>query len=258
MRINLKEAVLISILISLLALSILNVAKMISLIASPYSGDITDGVIYAMRLTYLYKSFNTFPFMITYYPPLSYLIQAVARNALGFVKLPFFSTRLISFIALILDAIMIYAVAKKAFGYKPLYTAIAPLLFLSSSIINVTSNPVPFELLFDLIAMYFVLKGERNDIIIGGISIAIAVLFKQTAVIMFAAILLYLIINKKFRKALLFLAVFLIILVPTILVINALTQGRFFFSVFIIPLLTPTYTGQLILWILASLSASLS
>lgn len=233
---------LVAILIVLTAATILNIIFMLKAISWPYNLDYAEGGISITKIGYLYKSLNSYPYLLTYYTPLFYILIDILK---AFIKSgsPYFYSRSASFFATMLTALLMYMITEKVSASKRI-GLLSSLLFLSSGLslyFGITPSPIMFELLFDMAAIYLVISSNgKKYIIIASISVAIAFLFRQSALAIFLSIAIYLLLSKKKSDFLLFVAVFLIIFTLTVVPINIITDGRFIFSIFEIPLLTPS------------------
>ena len=232
---------LVAILIILAVASILNIIYLLKAIYWPYNLDYAEGGIYLTKISYLYKSLNSYPYLLTYYTPLFYILNDVLR-ALIKSSVPYFYSRLASFIATIFTTIIMYMIAEKVSANRKI-GLLSSLLFLSSALslyFGITPSPIMFELLFDLIAIYLIISSKgRKYTAAAAVSLVIAFLFRQSALTVFLAIAIYLLLSKKKSDLLLFAAVFIIIFALVFVPINIVTNGRFLFSLFEIPLLTP-------------------
>lgn len=223
------------------AFAVYNLIYLLKAIAWPYNGDYSEGVILATRLQYLYKSFGSYPYLITYYPPLYYLLVDAFRAAYH-SSLPYIYTRSLGVFATLACALMIYLITKKSVGRKTWMSALAPLMFLSAfliSLLGIFPNPAQFELLFDLISIFILMNyTDKKALVYSSITLVVAFLFKQSALILFLAIVAYFVLNRKFKDCLLFAAPFLLIAVLVTLSLDFLTGGRYVFSLFVLPLIT--------------------
>ncbi len=207
----------------------------------PLPIDFADGLPYFINATTMYKSFSTQPYLLTYYPPLYYVVF----NAFSFIRVnnaPFFYERLLELIAELASAFLVYLILKKGMHSSAFVSALGAFLFFSFYPLYyaVSSNPELFELCFSLFAVFLLLRKPRNYEYFAGLSVAVAFLFKQTAALFFIAMLAFLIMKDK-KSALKFFLAFAILLGIICLPLTYYSEGRFFFSVFILPLVTPQY-----------------
>ncbi len=223
------------------AFAIYNLFYLLRTVTWPYDLDYSEAVILATKLQYLYKGLGSYPYLITYYPPLYYLLVDAFRAAYS-SSLPYLYTRVLSVFATLACASMLYLISRRFVKGREA-TLLAPLMFLS--VLQLTywgfaPYPTSFELLFDLTAIFFLLKyADRRGPIYASIAITVAFFFRQSAALMFVAIIAYLVLNRKFKDCWLFAAPFLMISVPVTLLLDFLTGGRYVLSLFILPLITP-------------------
>ncbi|VVB77181.1 Uncharacterised protein [uncultured archaeon] len=218
----------------------------------PYSFDYSDAVVSNSGLGVLYKSFATYPYVMTYYPPLFYLIMDALNYAFP-VSQPYFYERLITLAATLVDLALLYIVTRKVTKGGRALALIAPLLFASSYLIvklGASCRPVMPELLFDLLAICLILesgegKKRSGRVACSAAAMVVSLFFWQSSAILFCAMAAYLALNERLADAKLFVACYLAIAIPLIVAVSAFTGGRFFFSVFILPLITPLDLGAL-------------
>jgi hypothetical protein len=241
MRLDKKRLLVCLAIACLIAFSIFNLSIILRMLTWPYSFEYDEAAIYATNFTYLYKSMATYPYLISYYPPMFYLLSE-GLNSVVHIQ-PYFAERALNLLALIADSILIYLVTKRIIGKRTTVTIIAPLLFLSSYftlLFGVSAGPIILELLFDLIAIYLVIDYKDNRrLVCSSTFLTFSLLSRQTAVFIFFAIALYLFINKKRKDALLFTGSYLLMAIPVLLLIDLATGGRFFLSVFILLSMAP-------------------
>ncbi len=222
--------------------ALLNIFFLVKSIFWPYSIDYSEGVVSIMKISYLYKSFSTYPYLITYYPPLFYLLIDLFRDLLP-SSLPYLYSRSLTFFATMLIGAFMYLITKRTIGSDKLFGIFAPLLFLSSTLVlyfGISPNPIMFELLFDLVALFFIIYSkDRKSLLYAAVALGLAFLFRQSALEIFAAIVAYLLINRRFEDCMFFAAIFSVIFILIVLPLNLITDGRFVFSVFVLPLITP-------------------
>jgi hypothetical protein len=236
-----ERAVFISVALVLAAFSVYNLVYCLRITFLPYDIDYSEAVILATRLQYLYKDFSSYPYLITYYPPIYYALVDAFR-ALYSTALPYFYTRSLAVFATLADALMLYFIACKSFGRKNGAALLAPLMFLSClpvSVWGVSSGPTQFELLFDLISIFLLLNyTKKRSLVYSSIALAVAFFFKQSALLVFLAVAAYLALNRRPDDLALFAIPFLVIAVPITLLLDLLTSGRYVFSLFTLPLIT--------------------
>jgi hypothetical protein len=231
-------------------LCLFNLFVLAKAVTWPYSAEYNEGAIYSITFNNLYKSIGTYPYVITYYPPLFYLIND-GLNSLVSLH-PFVAQRSLSFLATVLDTLLIYLIARRMATKRRLIQVLAPLLFLSPYLIlqsgaGITAGPVMFELLFDLLAMYLMVRyRDRKALLASAVTLVVALLFRQTAVFIFLAIAAYLVLNDRKKDAAIFAAAYLLMAVPVFLWINLATGGTFFLSLFTLPATAPFTVSQLI------------
>lgn len=234
MRLDKKRVSIYLAIACLTILSILNLLIIFRMLTWPYSLEYNEAAIYAIKFTYLYKSLSSYPYLITYYPPMFYLLTE-GLNSIVHIQ-PYFAERALNLLALIANSIMIYLVTKRIMGKKTIISILAPLLFLSSYFttqFGVSAGPIAFELLFDLIAVYLVIDYRDNRwLVCSAAFLTISLLFRQTAVLIFFAVAAYLFLNKKRKDTLLFVGSYLSMTIPILLLLDFATGGRFFISVF--------------------------
>lgn len=241
MRKDSRKLALCAVVLFLALLSLANVAIMARDIGWPYSFNYNEGSEYATSFGYLYKSLSSYPYLITYYPPLFYLMADGLNYALSLH--PYIAERSLSLIAALLDTLMIYLISRKTIKNKPLLQLLPALLFLSPYFmlqLGIIAAPIMFELLFDLVAIYLVLGHKGNwQVPCAALVLIIATLFRQTAIFIFAAVAVYLLLNERKKDAAQFAAVYLLVLIPILLIINLATNGTFLISIFVLPGATP-------------------
>ena len=242
-----RDTLIIAVLLCLLITSVYNIIIISQSLSWPYSVHYGEALVSTMTFSDLYKSFSTYPYRVSLYPPLTYIVVELF-NRISSPGQPYFSEGLAVLLALAMSVVLIYLITRKITKGGRLLPALASLLFLSSSLIfqwGISHEPIMFELALDLLAIYLILDYKDNGMpIYSGAVMAIAMLFRQTSIFVFIAILAYLVLIKKRRDAALFAATYLVIVVPTFLLINILTNGRFLLSIVILPAITPLSTNQ--------------
>jgi hypothetical protein len=230
------------------AFAVYNLYYLFKVMVWPYDVDYSEAVILATRLQYLYKNFSSYPYLITYYPPLYYFVVGALRAAYQ-SSLPYFYTRSLAIFATLACTAMLYLIAKKSLGGKSKTRALAPLMFLSAlpiSIWGVFSGPTQFEVLFDLVAIFVLIAYDNKRApVYASAALIVAFFFKQTALLVVVAVVAYFLLNRKLKECALFAVTFLIVAVPVTVFLNLLTSGRYILSLFILPMITPTYTQHL-------------
>lgn len=224
-----------------LLIAIFNLIYVAKLVLYPYSTDYSNAIPYYMALSTLYKSFNTYPYLITYYPPLYYLMFDALKPYVQSPALPYLLERLMSSAAYIISTILIYLISFKA-TKSVSESALSSMLFLSAFSLTaniIFSNPSIFELCFDLLAVLILLNRRNNYIAYTAISLSIAFLFKQSGILFLLASITYLLYLREKQSAIKLALYFSVIIIPIMILANILSDGRFIFSLFIIPFITP-------------------
>jgi len=229
--------------IILLGQSLFNIILLYRSIFLSYGLNYSEPLILATAFN-LYKSFGTYPYLITYYTPLFYILVRMMSSIMPqFVSTdPYFYIRSMGFAATIISALLIYVIARYV-TEKKLLGVFALSIFLSSELVlkyGASFSPMPMELAFELFAVYLMLKPGSRRIIFSAVSIFIAFMFRQSAIFIFVALLIYLLYTKRFRDALLFSVLLIGAVITATVCIDAVTANRFFFSIFVIPLITPS------------------
>ncbi|MGC8586932.1 MAG: hypothetical protein ACP5K9_01425 [Candidatus Micrarchaeia archaeon] len=230
-----------SITVILIAQSFFNLLLLFRSIFWNYGLNYSDPLILATS-GILYKSISTYPYILTYYTPLSYLlVRAFAMLAPQFVSTnPYFYMKILDIFAVAAVSVLIFAITNNLSSKK--YAALATAFFLSSTLLlqyGTSFSPIFLELAFDLLAVYLMIKPGGKKVAYAAVSLFIAFMFRQSAIVIFAALLIYLLIERRFKLALGFSAIFLVSSAVAVFSINALTGGRFILEVIELPLITP-------------------
>ena len=233
----------------LTCVAVYNIFSMLGTVSAPYPIDYSEGILVAMKLRYLYKSFNSSPFLITYYPPLYYLF-IVAFRSVYHANTAYFYTRVLSLLGFLADALMVYLITRKIIEKGNPISIFAPLLFLSSPmfyIYGLMPDPTPLELLFVLIGLFFLVDYKhRSSVAYSALAFVIAFFLKQDALVIFIAAAAWLLIKRKYGDLVLFAGVFLAVSLPITLVLDMITNGRYVFSLFILPIITTFSMSSLV------------
>ena len=220
----------------LFALSIL---LMLKGIATPVNTDYAEAYSYFISVQNLYKNFNTFPFLISYYPPLYHVLFDAFRPLFANAA-PYVYDRILNLAAATADAILLYVLCRRSFAYSRYSSLLALFVFAGSFMFNISIFNLPlFELAFDLLAVILLFSKLRGAHVYAALSLAVAFLFRQSAIVLAPGIFLYLFLNGEKRKGIAFLAAFIVAAAVPALLLNAATNGRYVFSVFVLPFITP-------------------
>ncbi len=245
------DLIIIIVAICLVGIAVYGVILQITNLFSPYPFDYSASVVANSHLSYLYKNFTSYPYLITYYPPLYYILIA-GMKTLYTTSSPYTNIRLLNLIASFFDAVMMYLIGVKLTQKRKIMGVLAPIFYFSSFFFltyESRSGPLLLELLFDLIGIFFLMNYKnRRAIVYSAAAFSVGFFFKQTALIVFVAALIYLLSTKKRKDALIFAGVFILISLPPILILNALTDGRYVLSLFILPLITPIDPTEILNW----------
>ncbi len=228
-----------------IALFALNINKMSSVLLFPHSTDYAEAIAFFTPATNLYANFSTYPFVLTYYPPLYYVVLDVSRSLLSGLS-PYVLARILNLIAAIIDLPLLYFLCRKSLKQSVFSSLLAVCMLGGSFVFMINALDLPlFELIFDLAALIFLFSKVKRASVYAALLLAVAVFFRQSALLLAPGVLLYLFFAGKRKDALFFAVTFLAaVAIPTLL-LNAATQGRFIFSVFTLPLITPFIAGQL-------------
>ncbi|MCL4365106.1 MAG: hypothetical protein M1569_01230 [Candidatus Marsarchaeota archaeon] len=225
-----------------LVLAIGNLLSMLNVLNLQYSIDYSEGVIVLTKLHYLYKSFDSYPYLITYYPPLYYLFVAALRSAYSAGSI-YFYTRFIGLASVLGSALMMYLITRKILKGKSLLSLFAPVLFLSSLIVpylGMMPDPSATALFFDLLGLFLIIdyKGMRQ-VVFASVALLVAFFIKQDAILFAVAVAIYLLLNGKRRDLALFGGIFVAASLIVVIWLNLVSSGRYVVSVFILPFITP-------------------
>lgn len=229
------------VLIASLIISALNLSYMLKALAYPYELDYSEGI-YAFSafssLGDLYGTPSAAPYTLTYYPPLYYLINSF--RSVVTTSDPYLYLRFMTLISLLADSVLIYLISKNLAGAERGYSALAAILFLSIAYLTpaLFSNPTVFELTFDLLALLLVGMKDRHAYL-SALSLSVAFFFKQSALVMFVAILLYLVVSRERRPLIQFAGTFATVVLSVSIFLNFVTGGNFVFQTLLLPLITP-------------------
>lgn len=171
------------------------------------------------------------PWVVTIYPPLYPAIASVLLLAFG---KSFFALRLLSMISCVLSTFLVYRIFRlSACTQRSALTATA--FFFSFSVIfswSYTARPDSLVTFLSLLLLErFVSSAQNweNLSLKHSLSIVImswlAVMAKQQAIVFIIAIFLFLCASKKFKLAFQYLAVWLLLLLASVVLLQALTGG---------------------------------
>lgn len=174
----------------------------------------------------IYKSINDYPFIVVNYPPVYLYLCAGLAKLTG---LSFFGGRLITFIASIFVALLIYEITKKESDKEVAF--ISALLFIASSYIY-KNNPLMrvdmLGLLFSLLGIYIFIKADAQNKPF--YSIPLFILSLYTKPVFFSAPVaagIWLIIKDK-KRGFTFILLSIISYGIIFFFLNHLTNGEFF------------------------------
>jgi hypothetical protein len=257
---NLSKKPLLWIVILVLSLlAVLNLVWIVKVLFYPQMVDYADGIPYSLSIGVLYKSFGTYPYVMTYYPPLYYVLFDAFRPFVYSNALPYLYERLLNFVAEVVACGLIYLISVKVVRVGKFKALLAPATFFSFYFVYGPisfSNPEIFEIIFDLLTVFALSSKTRGAAFLAGLALSIAFLFKQTAALLLIPILIYFVIIKDKKGALKFLIAFAVVAVPAVVWLNSVTYGRFFFSVFTVPAITPYSFRYLVyMWVYFAICA---
>ncbi len=228
-----------------LALFALNVSKMSSVLFFPHSTDYAEAIAFFTPISNLYKSFNTYPYVLTYYPPLYYVVLDTLRPLFSTLS-PYVYERILNLIAAIIDLPLLYILCRKSLKQSMFSSLLAVFMLAGAFVFMINALDLPlFELIFDLAALIVIFSKLRWAPVFSALLLTVAFFFRQSALLIAPGIFLYLFLSGKRKDAIIFTIVFLVAAgIPTLL-LNIATQGRFVFSVYILPFITQFMTSQL-------------
>lgn len=161
-------------------------------------------------------------------PGLFYLHASISQVFGDNVAIPRLFWLLISFLTLYIFYKIIVPISGKKIALVSLILILGSRAFLDA---NISIYLEPLVLFFIILGIYFILRNKsRYDILAAGISFGLAVWFKQTALLPFAAILLYLLLRKEIKKLIIFGVTTLIITIPIFMLYPNVFYNLFVFG----------------------------
>lgn len=169
------------------------------------------------RTGHLYFPLLERPYLSQPYGPLFYVTNMLIAKSAGLDSTAtMIRARSFIFGAYLLCGLMIFALNRRL-GFSWVYSSLAALLLLGIPKFlywNVSVRPdIPY-LLAMLVCVYFAIRNEdssRFDLFASGLAGAIGVLFKQPAIAAPAAVVIVLILRRKYRDAALFCTTFMLV-----------------------------------------------
>ena len=193
-------------------LTIVGAAKII-----PAHGDLTGAEsvnpfvgILAVRTGHLYHPMSSPPYTPQPYGPLFYIASAKVAQVAGLdVDATFRLGRSIDFICLVLCALTAWLLGRQV-GFSKGESALVAMLLLAQPVLDrwgATMRPDVPMLLMMLLALYFALRSQKTETAfcaLSGLLLGVGFLLKQSAAAGGLAIVLVLLLNKKFKHVVVF------------------------------------------------------
>jgi hypothetical protein len=208
-------------------------------LAFPYDVMYCSRIAYNLYLfvngTPLYEHYCSFPEHITLYTPLYYVfVSAIAKLGQVYSYMPLlFLSRLVTFSCSLLSAALIFFISLRL-KYGKATSAIASLLFLGNPILywwGFSSRVDLMALSLSLFALYMVLVSEKRLYLAFALFFALASFYtKQSYFCASLAIAFHLCSKKKFRLALEFTSLYLIVGCVIFLWLNYITGWAFYLN----------------------------
>ncbi len=210
-----------------------------------------DALNYFISIKSLYPTYASHPAAITTYMPLYYLLFYVSKSLLQIPGYPFSAERAMTYAALFIDICLLYLVSRNIAKMGKRYALLAVLIFYADFFIFASLSfydPVLFELILDLVALLLINSRLKSSYAYAAVAMALALFFKQTAIIVVLGILAYYLLNKQRKEAVGFLSVFLLIVIPATIYTNFITNGGFIESTILLPLNEPIKPFNILYW----------
>lgn len=176
----------------------------------PETANILPGIA-LLRTGHVYPDFNSYPFFASVYGPLFYFIVAIAAHiAKSQLLSVLIIGRVLAYLCFLATAALVYLSARRL-GHKRSFAALAGagVLFCADFYSwNATFRPDVPAVMFGVAAISLVLREKlrTHTLIAAGLCASAAALLKQSIFMAALAIALWLVTNKRFREATVFIA----------------------------------------------------
>ncbi|MDD4607265.1 MAG: glycosyltransferase family 39 protein [Patescibacteria group bacterium] len=203
----------------------------------PYQLDYAEGLELYQATNFdldttIYGKLDDPLFVPTNYPPIHIFILSLLVKIFG---VNFLAGRTFSFIISILIVFLAYKITF-ILSNKKTTSLVAALLIYSSQTILVWLSLVrvdPLAVLFSLIGFYLILRYQKSNwLYLSIIFFVLAFFTKHSFISAPVAFIIYLFINKEYKKLIKFTSIFFISLLSGIVVLNLLTQNQFTLHIF--------------------------
>ncbi len=179
----------------------------------------------------IYQDIHIYPYIVSNYPPLFPFLNSIFIKLFGISFIP---GRLITFLATLFSALLIYIISKKSNQAedknRPGAFLAAGLFIASPYIYNYfpIARVDVLAFLFSLAGLYFIYRFENSRIVFSAVIFFILALYtKQSFIAAPAAAVVYL-LSKDYKKALIFVCLLIGLYLIIFFFINHFTHGQFF------------------------------